>query len=96
MKTVLFNPETWADAADFADYELLDGEAGEQIDVMILPETKPGLVAWLFGRVDEFNRFRTAGEPKLLLEGVSYIGFSGLRNETMVSFRFEKSGDPVK
>lgn len=96
MKTVIFNPKSWVEAADFADYELLNGKAGEQVDMLILPETNPGLVAWLFGRVDEFNRFRNAGEPKLLLEGVSYVGYSGLRNETLVSFRFEKPGDPVK
>lgn len=78
MKTVTFNPESWADAADFADYELLcEKDPGTQIDMIVPPESNPCLLAWLFGRIDEHNRFRGTNldgtpEPKLVLEGVSH------------------------
>jgi len=73
MRTATFNPVSWTDAADFADEHLLkDGKPGEQVDVEIASDANPGLVAWLFGRVDEFNKYLPAGKPKLLIEGVSY------------------------
>lgn len=87
MKTMIYNPTTWSEAADFVEFELLDNQvSGEQRDVLVKPDVNPGLVAWLFGRVADYNSFRAEDEPELLLEGVS-MNFNSY-NDTLVSFKF--------